>query len=93
MIDFEVQDMTCGHCVRAITEALAQADKDALVRIDLAAHRVQVEPARAGAVELAAAIREAGYTPVPVSAPAMGAAAAASAAPRRQGGCCGGGCR
>lgn len=68
MIAFEVNDMSCGHCASTITKALKDVDKDARVQIDLAAHRVQVEPASAGAQELADAIREAGYTPVPLQA-------------------------
>jgi copper chaperone len=68
MIAFEVNDMTCGHCISTITKAVKAADKDAKVQIDLASHRVQVEPATADADELADAIREAGYTPVPVEA-------------------------
>jgi copper chaperone len=66
MIAFEVNDMTCGHCVSTITKALKAADQDARVQIDLATHRVQVEPATADTEELAEAIRDAGYTPVPV---------------------------
>lgn len=66
MIAFEVQDMTCGHCVSTIAKALKAIDRDAKVQIDLATHRVQVEPADADAQELADAIKEAGYTPVPV---------------------------
>jgi copper chaperone len=65
MIAFEVNDMTCGHCVSSITKAVKALDKDAEVRIDLATHRVEVEPARADAAQLAAAIEDAGYTPVP----------------------------
>ena len=68
MIAFEVDDMTCGHCVSTITKAVKAADKDARVQVDLASHRVQVEPATADANELADAIKEAGYTPVPVEA-------------------------
>lgn len=83
MITFEVNDMTCGHCVSTITKALRAADKDAKVGIDLASHRVQVEPVSADAEELAEAIKDAGYTPVPVLA--------GSVAPsRRSGSCCGG---
>lgn len=66
MIAFQVNDMTCGHCVSTITKALKAADKDAKVQIDLATHRVQVEPATAAVDELADAIKEAGYTPVPL---------------------------
>jgi copper chaperone len=65
MIAFEINDMTCGHCVKAITEAVKAADSRADVRIDLARHRVEIEPGLADAAALACVIREAGYTPVP----------------------------
>lgn len=65
MIAFQVNDMTCGHCASTITKALKAADKDAKVQVDLATHRVQVESA-AAADELADAIKDAGYTPVPI---------------------------
>lgn len=64
MIAFEVNDMTCGHCASTITKALKAVDADARVEIDLAAHRVQIEPAAADADELREAIQDAGYTPV-----------------------------
>lgn len=83
MIAFEVNDMTCGHCVSTITKALKATDKDAKVQIDLTTHRVQVEPVSADAEELAEAIKDAGYTPVPVEAPAS------EAAPQKRGSCCG----
>jgi copper chaperone len=81
MIAFEVNDMTCGHCVSTITKAVKAADKDATVQIDLATRRVEIEPGEADAQAIGDAIKEAGYTPVPASA-----APAADAA--KQGGCC-----
>jgi copper chaperone len=57
--------MTCGHCVSTITKAVKALDQDAEVRVDLATHRVEVDPARADAAQLAAAIEDAGYSPVP----------------------------
>lgn len=75
MIAFEVLDMTCGHCISTITKALKATDRDAEVQIDLATHRVQVEPVAADADTLAEAIKEAGYTPVRVDAEAVGVAA------------------
>ena len=60
MIAFEVNDMTCGHCVRAITEAVHCADNGARVQVDLAAHRVQIEPVAAQASTLLDAIQQAG---------------------------------
>ncbi len=64
MIVFQVNDMTCDHCVSTITKAVKAADKDAKVQIDLALHRVSIDPSGADAEALGDAIREAGYTPV-----------------------------
>lgn len=64
MIALRIDDMTCGHCAAAIHRALKTADPEAHVEIDVARHRVVVEPVAAQADELAEAIREAGYTPV-----------------------------
>lgn len=83
MIAFEVKDMTCGHCVGTIRQAIQAADPQAQVSIDLARHQVTVEPAQAGADTLQAAIAEAGYTPVRVET-----APEASTPPGRS--CCGG---
>jgi copper chaperone len=66
MIEFQVPDMSCGHCVSTITKALKGADRQARVVIDLARQRVQVEPTEADAEQLREAIAEAGYTPQPV---------------------------
>ena len=86
MIAFEVNDMTCGHCVSTITKAVKAADQDAQVEIDLATHRVQIEPAAASTEELADAIKEAGYSPVPLQAKPT------PSAPSKSGGGCGCGC-
>ena len=83
MIAFEVKDMTCGHCISTITKALKAADRDAKDHIDLATHRVQVEPVSADDEDLAEAIKDAGYTPVSVEA-----GPSEAAAPGR-GSCCG----
>ena len=84
MTTFQVNDMTCGHCVATITKALKAVDADAVVQIDLAAHRVDVASSRADAVALGAAISDAGYTPETVVPPQPQAGAKA--------GGCGGGC-
>lgn len=72
MITFEVDDMTCGHCAGTITRALEAADPRARVTIDLARHRVTVEPSAADPTQLRDAIAQAGYTPVPLDAAAAG---------------------
>ena len=63
MLTFEVKDMTCGHCVGAITKAVEAADPGARVQIDLAAHRVHVHPVSSDRARLAEVISAAGYTP------------------------------
>lgn len=59
---FTVPDMTCGHCVKAITAAVTAAVPGAVVVIDLPARRVTVENAPDRAA-VAAAIAEEGYSP------------------------------
>ncbi|MFO1213371.1 MAG: heavy-metal-associated domain-containing protein [Burkholderiaceae bacterium] len=85
MISFQVNDMTCGHCVGAITQTLKATDATANVRFDLAAHRVDIEPSKADAAELREAIQQAGYTPNRIDA-AKGAGDPGAAAARK--GCC-----
>lgn len=65
MPSFQVPDMSCGHCVSSITQAVQAADPQAQVRVDLDAKRVEVTGNTADAERLAAAIRQAGFTPQP----------------------------
>ncbi|MVV51360.1 copper chaperone [Pseudomonas sp. PB120] len=57
---FNVQGMSCGHCVKAITEAVQARDPAASVRVDLAAKEVGVESALT-VEQVIAAISEEGY--------------------------------
>ena len=57
---FEVQGMTCGHCERAVTNAIQELDPQAQVRIDRAQNRVDVDSTQPREA-LAAAITEEGY--------------------------------
>ena len=85
MVTFEVNDMTCGHCIGAITKAVAFVDPGAKVQVDLASQRVQIEPTASSAGVLSDAIKVAGYTPVAVA----GSVSAAVKAAPRTGCCCG----
>ncbi len=61
-IEFQVPDMTCGHCVKTITGAVTAAAPGASVAVDLPTHRVTISGTdQADKVE--AAIRDAGYEP------------------------------
>ncbi|WP_347903855.1 cation transporter [Pseudomonas purpurea] len=57
---FNVQGMSCGHCVQAITRALQAQDPAASVRVDLAAKEVGVESALS-AEQVISLISEEGY--------------------------------
>ena len=57
---FEVQGMTCGHCERAVTNAVQALDAQAKVQIDRAQGKVVVESSQP-AEKIAAAIAAEGY--------------------------------
>ncbi|WP_434592643.1 cation transporter [Pseudomonas sp. R4-76] len=57
---FNVQGMSCGHCVKAITSAVQARDPAASVRVDLAAKEVGVE-STLDADKIIEAISEEGY--------------------------------
>jgi copper chaperone len=62
MESFQIPNLNCGHCVRAVTEAVHTADPAATVQCDLATKAVQVDssmPRKA----LVAQLIEAGYAP------------------------------
>ncbi|MDB5775000.1 MAG: heavy-metal-associated domain protein [Herbaspirillum sp.] len=62
-MQFLIGDMTCGHCAGAISKAIVAIDTGADVRIDLATKVANIVTA-ADAQQVAAAITDAGYTPV-----------------------------
>jgi len=67
MIEFEVKDVTCCHCVSAITRALQSVDRHALFTIDRARRLVTIESTDADPKQLQDAIAGAGYTALRVN--------------------------
>lgn len=61
MIEFRVANMTCGHCVKAITQAVVGVDRLAVVEADVAMREVRIEPVSGSREAFAAAITAAGY--------------------------------
>ncbi len=62
MIELTLPTMTCGHCVRTVTETVQRIDPAATLQIDLPTHRVQIESTLA-AEPFAAALADEGYAP------------------------------
>lgn len=57
---FQVQGMSCGHCVNAVTQAVHSVDPQAEVKVDLASGKVDVQSQQDRAA-IARAIEEEGY--------------------------------
>jgi len=60
MITLHVEGMTCGHCIRAVTQAIQALDPKATVQVDLAGKTVRAETTLARDA-VAAAVAEEGY--------------------------------
>ncbi|MGH8379739.1 heavy-metal-associated domain-containing protein [Pseudomonas sp.] len=57
---FNVQGMTCGHCVKAVTRAVQAQDAAAVIEVDLGEKQVKVQSSLQ-APEILQLIREEGY--------------------------------
>ena len=63
MYDFHLPDMSCGHCVAAITEAARELDAAAKIEFDREGRHVKVDSQKPRDAWVAA-LTEAGYAPV-----------------------------
>ncbi|HQX60600.1 MAG: heavy-metal-associated domain-containing protein [Rhodoferax sp.] len=62
MLEFTINDMSCGHCASVITKTVRSLDAQAKVDVDLAHKKVQIESTEDRAT-IAEALTEAGYPP------------------------------
>jgi len=60
MYQLQVENMSCGHCVGAVTKAVQAVDAAARVEVDLASKTVKIDSASPLA-PLKSAIADAGY--------------------------------
>ena len=60
--NFNLPDMTCGHCAATVTKTLLALDSEAHVNIDRPARQVQVSTS-ANREALVAALSEEGFPP------------------------------
>ena len=59
-ITLQVEGMSCGHCIRAVTNAITALDEGAKVHVDLAAKRV-VAQTSLPRVDVVRAVEEEGF--------------------------------
>lgn len=60
MYELKVENMTCGHCVSRVTEAVKSVDPDAKVIVDLPSKLVRIDSMK-NIEDLSNAMEEAGY--------------------------------
>jgi copper chaperone len=60
MIELTLPTMTCGHCVRTVTDTVHRLDPAASLQIDLPSHTVQITSSRP-AEEIRKALADEGY--------------------------------
>jgi copper chaperone len=61
--EFKVQGMTCGHCVKAVTQAVQLLDNTAVVSVELDSGKVEISSG-VSRERLVEAIRDEGYAVV-----------------------------
>lgn len=63
MHEFQLPDMTCGHCASMVGQALKLADANCTFQVDLSSRQITVQSAEDRAV-LVETLTEAGYPPI-----------------------------
>lgn len=62
MYEFQLPDMTCGHCAGVVGQTLQRSDPHCKFQIDMAARKVSVQ-SEEDRESLVDALTEAGYPP------------------------------
>ena len=62
MIQFNIPQMSCGHCAQVVASAVREVDPQAKVDVDLASKHVNID-STADRARIVAALTEAGYEP------------------------------
>jgi copper chaperone len=60
MYEYDIPDMSCGHCVAAVTKAITSADPDAVAEVDLT-RRTATVTSKLDPQTIGAALDDAGY--------------------------------
>ena len=60
MYEYDIPDMSCGHCVATVTKAIKSADPDAVAEVDLIKRTATVS-SRLDSHDIVAALDDAGY--------------------------------
>jgi copper chaperone len=59
-MEFDIPAMTCGHCVKAVTQTVQSLDPDAKINVELASKKLTLQTTK-DRQTVATALTEAGY--------------------------------
>lgn len=60
-VTLQVQGMSCGHCVRAVEDALSQVEGATVEKVEIGSAVVTFDPQRTNTGALVDAVADAGY--------------------------------
>ena len=60
-LSLEIRGMSCGHCVKSVSAALAKVDGVTIDNVAIGSAAVTFDPARVSADAIEAAVRDEGY--------------------------------
>jgi len=61
-MQFHIENMTCGGCVRGVTRAIQSVDPDAVINADPPSRKLEVTT-KASQEQIEAALNDAGFPP------------------------------
>ena len=61
-LDLEIEGMSCGHCVAAVSEALRELPGVTVEAVGIGSAAVSYEPDRVSLDDILLAVEDAGYT-------------------------------
>ena len=64
-LELEIEGMSCGHCVAAVSEALKELPGVNVDRVTIGAAEVSYEPAHVSPEQIVLAVEDAGYNAQP----------------------------
>ena len=64
-LELEINGMSCGHCVAAVSEALAELPGVTVDQVRIGGAQVSYEPNQVSPEQIVLAVEDAGYTAQP----------------------------
>jgi len=60
-LELEIEGMSCGHCVAAVSEALGELDGVSVERVEIGSAHLNYQPELVSPEQIVLAVEDAGY--------------------------------